>query len=305
MAVSLFVTVAAVAAAAMLYRRQHALRGTTLTAPIRWAIIACASVAALELCTALGLVDGIDRATWEYVAGVLTISPSIAILGAKRPQDKAWQFVVGTLLVVLCLPVALSLALGDPLHVHFLVRWFLIVPAAAVGLLNFLPTRHALKALLAAGGQLCLWWPAFASQSGTHDAAATISPAWLGWQSTWGPSLWQVGAALLALAAIWWAAAARPRAEAIAAGESELDAPWREFRNLFGAVWGLRVQQRFNQTAQQQSWNVLLTWYGLRDSAGKIPLEISPATRDAAAQNLRSLWRRFVDERWEREQREC
>ena len=40
----------------------------------------------------------------RFAAAVLSFAPTMALLGAKRPQNGAWQFVVITLWAILALP---------------------------------------------------------------------------------------------------------------------------------------------------------------------------------------------------------
>ncbi len=281
MAVSLVVVVTIVLAAMALFRARGRFAGTTLLPPIYWAIAVCFVGGGLEVASALGAVHAGEagRRTWEYLAAVATLAPPIAVLGAKRPQDKAWQVIVATLLVVLCLPAVQTWAFHDgKLQVHFILRWFLIVPVAVMGLVYMLPTRHVLKALLAGIGLAGVWWPSFATDSRMWSDGLTA---------------FQAGAFCLALAALWWSLAPRRRDV-----PPSWDRVWCEFRDAFGAVWGLRVMQRFNATAEQCGWNVTLTWYGLHSLDDRPVTEQPAETRDAIEQSFRTLLRRFVDEAW-------
>ncbi|MBY0231561.1 MAG: hypothetical protein K2W96_19925, partial [Gemmataceae bacterium] len=99
----------------------------------------------------------------------LTACAGVAVLGARRPGAGAWNFVVGGLLVVLLRP--LLEGLGE-LRLETAHRIFLGV-AAGVGALNYLPTRQAPAALLAAG---CVgWWIA----EETVPAAGLAVVPWL------------------------------------------------------------------------------------------------------------------------------
>src|SRR5438132_5998673 len=91
------------------------LRGTTLLAPWWWSLFSLAAVMSVE--TMLGSSSAGGDVRWapaaRYAAAVTTFGPIMAVLGAKRPQDRAWQFIVLSLLVVLALPSGEALAFRD------------------------------------------------------------------------------------------------------------------------------------------------------------------------------------------------
>ncbi|MES1213155.1 MAG: hypothetical protein ABUL64_01075, partial [Singulisphaera sp.] len=81
-------------------------RGTTLVAPWCWAIVAVALVAAVDgaaLLSGSGMTPAWLSAA-RYLAAIATFCPLMAVLGAKRPQDRAWQLIVLALWFVLALP---------------------------------------------------------------------------------------------------------------------------------------------------------------------------------------------------------
>jgi hypothetical protein len=76
-----------------------------------------------------------------------------------------------------------------------------------------------------------------------------------------------------------------------------------DFRNAFGAAWGLRVQERFNALAQRHRWPVYLTWHGFRPLGGALgPERPDPVSADRLeallVEALRSVLWRFVSPRW-------
>jgi hypothetical protein len=88
------------------------------------------------------------------------------------------------------------------------------------------------------------------------------------------------------LAAAVWAAESRARRRTAAA--SDLEAIWLWFRDHWGVVWALRVQERFNRTAHSAQWPVRLTWFGIARHSPDDPIP------DAALATLRSLLHRFA-----------
>ena len=147
----------------------------------------------------------------------------------------------------------------------------LIVP----GVVNYLPTRHCLAALLFGAGQLIL----LAAYLPGGNLAGSQNPL---------PAVVPIVAAM---AFAQWPARLRPR-------QDPLDRLWRDFCNAYGLVWGLRVAERFNASAAANHWPVRLAWWGFRSPAGGGERGLSAAEREAVADNLASWLRRFVEPAW-------
>src|SRR5690348_15719242 len=80
----------------------RALRGTTLRAPWWWAAGSFVAVAASEIAIVLIDFDGRGGASQlRLAASTTTLLPTLALLGAKRPQDRAWQLIVLSFWVLL------------------------------------------------------------------------------------------------------------------------------------------------------------------------------------------------------------
>ena len=167
--------------------------------------------------------------------------------------------------VILALPAAQQWLLrpGQPMTVHPIWSWFLVV-LIVVGASNYLPTRYAIASLLAAAGQTLLVWRQLPWGGGINSPRGNAID--------WMPL---VGLGLLATAA-GMAALGWPRR--LSAASSPLESLWSDFCDQFGVVWGLRVAERINATAAQNSWNVRLTWHGLTQSDGS-PLDSPPMRR--------------------------
>ncbi len=74
-----------------------------------------------------------------------------------------------------------------------------------------------------------------------------------------------------------------------------LDRVWLDFRDAFGAVWGLRVMERMNASAAMLGWPVTLSWQGfLANEPGAGNVETPQIVEDS----LRTLLRRFVSPAW-------
>lgn len=268
------------AGAAALGRVRVLVRGTTLVAAWTWAVAALGAVAAVELAARLALLP--EASAWlavlRYTAALATLAPAMSVLGAKRPQQRAWQFIVGSLLVVLVLPAAQAVVFRPGGTFTLPPAWALFLAALVlVGAANHLPTRFGAASALAAAGQACLlvnfqpWLP-------------------LPWAEAWPTIGLTLGAAAAVTAA---GVVGRPRSSAT----QPLDRLWLDFRDLVGAAWGLRVAERFNQTARRQGWPVVLAWQGLA-AVGQEKAAISPEVQQAARRNLVSLVGLFAGPEW-------
>jgi hypothetical protein len=255
------------------------LRGTTLIAPTIWSVaaIACLAVANAALYSGSDSSSVSWRPPLQYFAGVTSLCPAMALFGAKRPQNGAWQFIVLSLWIVLCLPSLHWWAVGDDAFgVHSAQSWFLLILLLMTGS-NYCATRFAVSSLLVTVAQFLL----------LGEFLPISLPI---------PRLAQHSVAFCTLAiiliALDW-----PRKRV---ARFSLDRVWLDFRDAFGAVWALRVQQRLNQSATMYGWNVRLDWRGF------VPVEgtaISPEIQKSLQDNLSNLLRRFVSPQWIAERR--
>ncbi|MBI2826261.1 MAG: hypothetical protein HYX69_16390 [Planctomycetia bacterium] len=276
---ALTLAIPAVAIAGVLAIAWPRVRGTTLVGPWCWAVaslVAVAGVDALLPETARAAANpGLNPA--RYIAAVSTFCPVMAILGAKRPQDRAWQFVVLTMLVVLALPglEALLFGTGRAIAPHAARRWFLAA-LVFVGWLNYLPTRRWLSSCLYAAAQLMLLAEQLPVPFSIDPAVAVRGAL-----------------ALAALAALWALIAGWLRRPA----DDPFDRLWRDFRNSFGALWAFRVQDRVRAAAGATAalgWSHFLPAPSDADGASKPSID----ERQAAEQTFLSLLRRFVSQEW-------
>ena len=68
---------------------------------------------------------------------------------------------------------------------------------------------------------------------------------------------------------------------------------WFWFRDHWGVVWALRVQERFNREAELVQWPVRLTWFGLYP-ADPLGTGAAPPCPPEAEAVFRGLIRRFA-----------
>ena len=228
----------------LLLAQRGRLQGTTLMAAWWWAMVAWLSIVSVELWARSFFGEPLPR--WighlRFVAACASFCPIMAQLGAKRPQDRAWQFIVLSLWIVVALPAgeALLYSPDSPLDLHAARRWFLVL-LIGLGLVNTLPTRYGLSGLLYACGQGSL----LAAQMPWADG------------QTWGAGLVVgLGCGVAALA-LWVAELPRGQTPKIF-----LDRWWLDFRDAYGLLWSLRVAERFNAAAQMYQWPLRLKWGG-------------------------------------------
>ena len=252
---------------------------TTLTAAWWWTLAALAGWCGVESAAA---VSGQTTAWWaslQFAAASLSFCPAVSLIGAKRPQHTAWNFVVLSLWAIVALPAAETFFLhpGERPILGGARPWFLWI-LVMLGPINFVPTRFWLASLLIAAGQVLALSPYL----------ALIQRPLISHANLLGLALCGLGITAAALATRRAALAANP-----------YDRPWLDFRDRFGLFWGLRVQERINAAASQYGWNFELAWSGFRDrqSSAALP-QIDPAIEPVLRTTLKGLLRRFVSHDW-------
>lgn len=246
------------------------LRRTTLMAPCLW--VATAASCLLLLAYGMAQMDaGLGLEALRFVAAASTLCPLIAVLGAKRPQDRGWQWVVVSLWVIVAWPAGQALAKPAGPAVEIIALWQLFIWALiAMGPFNYLPTRYWWVSLFVAAGQTLL----FSRYLGVPEPRA------------WFP----LAMACFVLAALVVVMSRR----VVVAEQTHLAAQterWLAYRNAFGTFWGLRVMQRVNETAALRHWPVQLAWSGFESVQDEVPTAIQAAEID---QTLDTLLRRFL-----------
>lgn len=273
------------------------LSGTTLMAPWYWAAVAVLSITVTEL-----FLDGASDQTGNlrfaplrYLSAIFIFCPTVALLGAKRPQDRAWQWIVLSFWIVLALPAATALLYSHPtFQLGSIWSWFLLI-LIVISAANYLATPYWISGLLVGAAQLCL---------------LSVQLPWIWYWAELSPgqetsrSAVMIALCLLLAAAVSVQLIARRRISP-ASPLSGLDRTWREFRNRYGVLWGLRVADRINRTAKRYGMNFRLHWDGfwLADEQGT-PQRAAPLQEQGeripptAEQILISLLRRFVSDDW-------
>lgn len=259
----------------------RSIRATAMIAPWFWAVVAMCAVAGVEF--TVGYLGWSNRSDGTFalrlVAAVSTFCPIVAMFGAKKPQNRVWQFVVCTLWLILSLPAAEFFFLGDgsSLQTPGFSSWFMLV-LLLLHMGNTFATRFGISAALGCVAQWCLvsgYMPFLCVDLGMMGVIMGLALA------------------VLALALV---AVGVPRRRTIIFAPDRL---WLDFRDAFGMLWGLRVAERINMIAEKNGWDVRLGWNGFQVTTDGLKVdELSPDVIRALRKNLRSLLRRFVSKEW-------
>jgi hypothetical protein len=203
----------------------------------------------------------VESVPLRYLAICLTGCMGIAVLGARRPGVGAWNFVVLGLLVVQLLPLGTSALLGTSKELQLSVPFLLFVAGTlSVTVLNYLPTRLALGALLLGIGCGVELWNI--TQLGVAEnvvLAGRISLALAPWMALLG---------------------VRRRGRF-----SEFDRLWLDFRDRSGGLWAERIREQFNRAALNAGLKADLGWGGLHRNG--------TVSEDAQLGLLRGVLKRF------------
>jgi hypothetical protein len=286
---TLWVFVLTVTTCGLLFRTRRFVKDTTLVGPWYWMQGSLCVMGGAHLVVALanrGVNNGsvADSTGWQaavlFAAAASSFCPLMSLLGAKRPQDRGWHFVVLSLWAILALPVVESLVLrhGQMPDVRGARSWFMLI-LIGLGIANSLPTRFWFPAILFGGGQLLMLASSLPFVRELVDRSPTI-----------------IGFSCCAMACIVapWLAVRKCKAN------GSLDGVWRDFRDAFGLLWGLRVAEQINIAARSSNWPLKLRWRGFVDERGAA-LEFSSlpeATRKSLLQVVENLLRRFVSREW-------
>lgn len=261
-------------------RCRRALRCTTLTHACGWA-----GAALLVWSGSLAASAVLETSFWlshvRYLAAAAGMCPFVAVLGARRPGVRPWNFVVVAMLLVLAMPSLESLGWAAPTRLSLDgPRSLFTALVLSVGILNYLPTRYAPAMLLFAVAEI--------------SQLAPLS-VWTQ-QRVRSPEVhWNVAAvALLGALSVAWARAA----EGERFNRSAADRLWRAYRDLFGLVWGRRLQDRFNARAKESDLPLRLVWTGFRRTSLSVATWSEERAHKEAVRILRTLLTRFASPEW-------
>lgn len=258
----------------------RAAEGTALRPALVWAIAALAllfgasTVALFE--PASGGRPGTGRLT--YIGILCLLAAFGSVLNARVPGNRVWAGLMALLVVILLIPwleVSLRmrraqgfapLRLDSPWNVFYV---FML----AIGVTNYLPTRFALAAM-GFGATFLLEYVALTHADWPPERRAVFW-SWVAW--SFASSLW----------------IARLGAGRRLSARVPFERLWFWFRDAWGVVWALRIQERFNRTAELKGYPVRLSWFGLVQATGGEDGDALGVPTEATG-DFRALVRRFA-----------
>ena len=258
---------------------RNRLSGTTLIAPHTWGILSASVVTACTVSRGDMPADSIS-----YLAAISTCLPMVALLGAKKPQNVAWQWIVAGLWIILSIPGFNAIIHGQGI-VEIGSIW-----GSLLGVLVFLPvgnywaTRYRLSALLFAAAQAILFIECGILQIGQMPQAVEAAI----------PVRFDTLSIAIALVAMLLARSA-PHRHAIRT-RVPLARAWHEFSELYGILWSKRVGDRVEQLSATSDPHAALhpnQWIShpaVASETGEMPTELEGT--------LRNLLLRFVSSEW-------
>ena len=267
---------------------------TTLMAPWIWAI--AASIAVLSATLFVNTVNTVDNIAsagaplLRYLAAIATCCPVVALLGAKKPQSRAWQWIVGALWIVLSLPAITAITFTHTtLHlggVWTSLLWILIF--LPVG--NYLSTRYFFPAMLAATAQIFLFvdcgsislWGA----SPLVSEYSVVSPT--------------ATALFLVLLATLTAGYMTPKQSHLFKSGDQTANLWMEFSQLYGILWSRRVADRADKLLDQSGIPIRVGpshFYARKKDGTWQPIPGDELPPEVAV-TLKNLLIRFVSQHW-------
>ncbi len=267
--------------------RKH-LTNTTLTGPWNWAFVAAITVIATILLA--HTISDSQKTLLNYLAAITTCCPVVALLGAKKPQNRAWQWIVGSLWIVLSLPAFQAIAYA---HANLSLGaiwtsllWILIFLPFG----NYLTTRYFVPALLTAIAQVFLFIDCGAlslwNAADYLNQYAVVSPA--------------VTAMSLLLIATLVAEYITPKHSELSGKGGKTARLWFEFSQLYGILWSKRVADRAERLLNQLEipLRISSSYFYIqkkKDSQQQIPADQYPSEVEVT---LKNLLRRFVSQNW-------
>jgi hypothetical protein len=259
-----------------LSRAWSASRGTALRASLVWAFVALV-LGLISQLFAMGepLADG--RPSSGHVAYLCTlaaIASLISVLNARSPGGGAWAILMAVLVLVFLIPWLEGAGLGRGPNALTRLRlddpWTIFYGLLVVaGVTNYLPTHYGPSAAVLGAG--------FALEFFGLTQRELVPPS--------RGLIWSLVPWVFVVAALWIDLLPHRTSR------SPLETLWFWFRNHWGVVWGLRVQERFNRSAEAQGWPMRLSWHEVVFQGEEPPEE----SLESAVITLKSLLRRFAE----------
>ena len=284
-------------------------RGTTLVAPLVWIFTSLLVVIAayVNLMQPAIFPTIYRREKWWVLALCSTFCPMMSLLGAKRPQNRAWQWIVLSFWIVAALPAIQQLVLQpvEPFEISSVWRWFYAV-LLLISAVNYLPTRYAPAGLLATAGQTVLLLPYL-----------PMGPVAMGHPLIGIPMLGAAVCLAHVLSGVRFSKQCASTDEKLLPGWTNV---WLDFRDAYGLLWGARMMERIDSLLRSSNVPAWLDWNGFHCPSSQ-PDRLNPQTTppiipisatlsvnqsetasanamDVAESGIRNLLQRFVSNDW-------
>lgn len=257
-------------------------RGTALRPVLIWVAVALTLSSIAQI---VALAEPVSSGRpWAgrltYLSVLAALAALTSVLNARVPGGRVWAGLMVVLVVVFLIPWLegpwrLRRARGLEL-LHLDAPWtifygFLVL----VGVTNYLPTRFGVSAGWLTLGFLLEYLGLTRDEWPVERRAVLWS--WVTWTLAVSVS------------------AARAGSRSVPAARTQLEQIWFWFRDLWGVVWAIRIQDRFNRIADSKGWPVRLSWFGL--VAATTGSAVEPGAIEAppeAEATVRGLIRRFA-----------
>ncbi len=260
------------------------IRSTTLLAPWCWLITTIWSIALAH--TLEPSSDSPRDQHWiealQFSAHAFVFCPFMSLLGARRPQNKMWEFIVFSLWLVLILPALETVLLspGRQADTQGIRAWFMLI-LIFVSALNVILSRFWISGILVGLAQYLLVNPNL--------------PEWAHLNERFAGQAMEAGLAMAILAFLVAFLIPKPNRKSL----RDEDRVWLDYRDMFGGMWALRIKERINTSATMYDWDLRLTWRGFVTADGsQLPDQLPAKIEKILHNHFYSLMRKFVPREW-------
>ena len=258
----------------LLVTQRARVKGTTLVASWIWAAVSIWSIAMVQFFESSPEVN--------YCARVLVFCPVMSTLGARRPQNRAWEFITASLWIILALPAleVLFARQGELFDVRGLRSWFFVV-LIFISVSNIALSRFWISGILFGVVQTLL--------------LSEFLPTWIQFSMESSATVALVVAAIAIGLACFLPVTDRT-------GRSGIDRIWLRYRDTFGGLWAVRTCESINAYARMQDWEIRLTWDAFVSVDGQPWADHELSSDSELVEKihllLKNQLRRFVDDAW-------
>ncbi|HCK71098.1 MAG TPA: hypothetical protein DHW38_05925 [Planctomycetaceae bacterium] len=258
----------------LLVTQRARVKGTTLVASWIWTAVSIWSIAMVQFFESSPEVN--------YCASVLVFCPVMSTLGARRPQNRAWEFITASLWIILALPAleVLFARQGESFDVRGLRSWFFVV-LIFISVSNIALSRFWISGILFGVVQTLL--------------VSEFLPTWIQFSMESSATVALIVAAIAIGLACFLPVTDRT-------GRSGIDRIWLRYRDTFGGLWAVRTCESINAYARMQDWEIRLTWDAFVSVDGQPWADHELSSDSELVEKihllLKNQLRRFVDDAW-------